>query len=332
MEGALVASGFAFCIWIYTLWYNSPPADFKLRSVLLLWYWGLFVGTCVAVNVCAFFATRVFRVFDWPPLRIAIPAVLLVGSQGFSYLWTHGIYFVEWNITSKYTALAIKALQSAFVFSIVGVVALCVLLTAYFLRKLEGKARLIVPGTFVFLALLGFQIPALSRPPGAVDLPSPHQGLSRPIVMIALDALTWRIMIPLMEQGELPNLTRLKAEGSWADLQTLNPTESPEIWTTMVTGVPPRVHGILHHTSFQFLGMREKMCFPHHTGLSHGFGAHLDRLGLIERGPVSSTMRRVPALWDIAGMFGKTSAVINWYASYPVEHINGVMVGNVSSS
>ena len=64
------------------------------------------------------------------------------------------------------------------------------------------------------------------------------------ILLFAIDGATWDIIDPLLEEGELPNLSRLIKSGARAPMITLTPTISPPIWTSIITGVYPDKHKI----------------------------------------------------------------------------------------
>lgn len=74
--------------------------------------------------------------------------------------------------------------------------------------------------------------------------------------------------------------------GIAAPLETFHHA-SPVIWTTVATGVPPEVHGI------------SEFFVPTEKGEQ----------------PVSSSLRRVPALWNMMTAAGRRSAVVGWWAS-----------------
>jgi predicted AlkP superfamily phosphohydrolase/phosphomutase len=44
--------------------------------------------------------------------------------------------------------------------------------------------------------------------------------------------------------------------------------------------------------------------------------------------PVSSTLRRVPALWNMVTATGGRVAVLGWWASWPVEEVNGIIISD----
>lgn len=99
----------------------------------------------------------------------------------------------------------------------------------------------------------------------------------------------------------LPTISRLVANGVSGYLRTLEPAMSPVIWTSVVTGETPEEHGI------------EGFLMPTPGG----------------RGSIlaASTLRRVPALWNIVTDYGdKSVGVTSWWASWPAESVRGFMV------
>ena len=124
----------------------------------------------------------------------------------------------------------------------------------------------------------------------------------RKLLVIGLDGVDWEIALPYVEQGLMPNLARLMGMGTWGEMETLVPMLSPLIWTTMATGVSPDEHGILDFVQ------RDP-----ETG---------DIL------PITSNLRQVPAIWNLASALGKTTDVIAWWATWPAERLNGVMVSD----
>jgi predicted AlkP superfamily phosphohydrolase/phosphomutase len=120
-----------------------------------------------------------------------------------------------------------------------------------------------------------------------------------PLIVVGIDGGEWSVIEKLWDAGGLPNLARLAAEGSTARLAT-DYGVSPVIWTTIATGYAPTEHGI---TGFAVPG-------PH---------------GDV---PVSSSLRRVPALWNLASLAGRRVAVLGWYATWPAERVNGLVVSD----
>jgi predicted AlkP superfamily phosphohydrolase/phosphomutase len=127
-----------------------------------------------------------------------------------------------------------------------------------------------------------------------------HRGPAKtPFVVIGIDGGEWRVLRRMWRDGELPNLRRLADQGSTARLQSAY-NASPVIWTTIATGVTPAEHGI---TDFV-------------VPSEHGDV------------PISSTVRRVPALWTMLTRAHRSVDVLGWWGSWPAEDVNGVVVSD----
>ena len=100
----------------------------------------------------------------------------------------------------------------------------------------------------------------------------------------------------------MPNLARLVREGTSGVLETIRPPLSPLIWTSMMTGVSPLDHGILDFVQFDpTTGAKE---------------------------PITSSLRRAPAIWNMASSQGKRVAALGLLATYPAEAVNGTIVSD----
>jgi len=126
--------------------------------------------------------------------------------------------------------------------------------------------------------------------------------LVKKVLLIGWDAADWKVIEPLIEQGKMPAIKSLMDKGVYGRLQTLDPPLSPMLWTSIATGFRADKHGIG--------GFVEPS--PDGKGLR----------------PVTSTSRKVNAIWNILHHEGMKSNVVAWWPSNPVEPINGVMVSN----
>ncbi len=124
----------------------------------------------------------------------------------------------------------------------------------------------------------------------------------RRVLVVGWNGADWELLSELVARGFMPNLQKLMAAGTYGELTSLTPLLSPLIWTTVATGEPPEIHGIL-----DFLEV------------DAASGARV---------PVTSRKRRVPALWNMASAAGLTVGVSGWWASWPVEAVNGVLVSD----
>jgi predicted AlkP superfamily pyrophosphatase or phosphodiesterase len=110
----------------------------------------------------------------------------------------------------------------------------------------------------------------------------------RHLVLISIDGLRPEIYLRTGELGlRLPNLSSIKESGVYAERMTgVLPTVTYPSHTTMVTGVPPSVHGIIDNHK--------------KTGEAYLQAADI----------------RVPTLWEVAQKAGLTTAIVTWPASY----------------
>lgn len=64
------------------------------------------------------------------------------------------------------------------------------------------------------------------------------------VLLIGWDGADWRILEPLLERGDLPNLQALIERGQRAVLRSTVPTHSWAAWPSFLTGVNPADHGV----------------------------------------------------------------------------------------
>ena len=122
------------------------------------------------------------------------------------------------------------------------------------------------------------------------------------LILIGIDGASPRIVHQLFKAGRLPNLTRIANEGISGPLRSAKPISSPRIWNTIVTGKIPEKHGIID--------------FAYKEGP--------------DRSPklFTSADRKARTLWTIASDAGMSVGVVNFWNTYPLEKVNGVMVSD----
>ena len=64
------------------------------------------------------------------------------------------------------------------------------------------------------------------------------------LIFLGLDGFDPTLAERFMAEGKLPNLSRLKQQGSYSRLRTTFPALSPVAWSTFATGVNPAKHNI----------------------------------------------------------------------------------------
>jgi len=121
------------------------------------------------------------------------------------------------------------------------------------------------------------------------------RGVAGRVAIFAIDGADWELISELSADGRLPNIRALALGGTTASLQTIQPTVSPLVWTSVATGLPPDRHGVI-----DFMERQNKR-------------------------PVDSRTRRTPALWDIAEAFGRQAVTVNWWTAFPGRPDSAVM-------
>jgi predicted AlkP superfamily phosphohydrolase/phosphomutase/Tfp pilus assembly protein PilF len=107
------------------------------------------------------------------------------------------------------------------------------------------------------------------------------------VAIFALDGADWDLLRELASDGRIPNISALTSGGASTSLQTIQPTVSPMIWTTIATGLTPDRHGVIDFIDHQ-----------HHT-------------------PIDAYSRHAPTLWEIADAFGRPAVVADWWTAWP---------------
>jgi predicted AlkP superfamily phosphohydrolase/phosphomutase len=125
------------------------------------------------------------------------------------------------------------------------------------------------------------------------------------ILVIGLDGATWKIIIPMIEKGKMPNLNNLMQKGASGILQSTIPPITPAAWTSFQTGVNPGKHGII---DFRF------------------FDRDVNKIDL-----VNSSNINMRTLWEIASLHNKKTILINVPLTFPPRAINGIVIGDMLS-
>ncbi|MDT0559040.1 alkaline phosphatase family protein [Ichthyenterobacterium sp. W332] len=120
------------------------------------------------------------------------------------------------------------------------------------------------------------------------------------LLVIGWDAADWKIIWPLIANGQMPTLKKMIQNGVHGNMSTMNPPYSPMLWSSVVTGKTPDKHGVLG-----FIEVME------------------DNKGVR---PVTTNSRKARTVWNILHHKGFKSNLVGWWPSFPAEPINGVVI------
>jgi len=121
------------------------------------------------------------------------------------------------------------------------------------------------------------------------------------VIIVGLDGAGWNVLQPLLGKKALPHIRSLMDTGSYGTLETIAPTKSSVIWTSIATGKTMIKHGIVDWT-------------------------YVDQHNL--EVPYRQSERRAKAFWNILTDEGRLVGVINWFVTFPPERVNGFMVSD----
>ncbi len=131
------------------------------------------------------------------------------------------------------------------------------------------------------------------------------------IIILGFDGLSPVLMEKMMDDGELPNFSRLRQEGSYRHIRTTNPAQSPVAWAGFSTGQNPGKNGV-----FDFI-IRDPRTYGLDLSLSN-----------IKKGkimPVIKTKR----FWQYATEAKIPAVIITCPLTFPPEKINGKMLSGM---
>jgi len=117
------------------------------------------------------------------------------------------------------------------------------------------------------------------------------------VLVLGLDGATWDVLDPLVQEGVLPNLARLRSQGASGTLGSVFPPLSPVAWTGVMTGKNSGKHGV-----FEFL--------------EYGHDPLKARVN-------TSRSIRSELVWEIAGRHGKKTVAGGVPMSYPPRPARG---------
>jgi hypothetical protein len=146
------------------------------------------------------------------------------------------------------------------------------------------------------------------------------------VVLLGIDGLDAGLADALVARGQMPHLAALRARAARARL-AVEPEQVPAIvWTTIATGRGPDAHGIQSMGGRRLAGMRTTVALGDESAFTRALGNASDLLRLSRAQAPSSVLRSVKALWNVASEKGLRVGVVNWWATWPADAVNGYVV------
>lgn len=149
------------------------------------------------------------------------------------------------------------------------------------------------------------------------------------LIFLGLDGLDPELTEKWMGEGKMPNLVRLREQGSYRRLRTTCPALSPVAWSTFATGVNPARHNI-----FDFLNRDLRTYAPELSSAKVRPPQRVLRIGKFEiplERPSVEMRRKSEPFWKILDRYGVESTILRVPVTFPPDDFNGRQLSAMST-
>ena len=291
-----------------------------VNLILLYGIAGISTGVILGILFYPFIKKKWFQGLH-SPFNLYLPIILILTIFHYfrNYVLTHFI---------ANPLMPIKgSLPANIAFTIIGLAG-TVLLTIFIIRKLSGWRMgllTVIGGVLLAVIITAWGVKAnISNSSESAVIPQSAFDIRpdvRKVALIGLDGAWWTVIDSLLPQGRLPNFQRLIENGVRGDLKTLYPTYSAMIWTSVITGRLPQKHGINSFLVWEFPITGSRVPMFRLPWLAPDLLWIQENIATVA--PIPSNYRACEALWNILSDNGSEVGMMNWWASWPAEPING---------
>jgi predicted AlkP superfamily phosphohydrolase/phosphomutase len=146
------------------------------------------------------------------------------------------------------------------------------------------------------------------------------------VIVLGIDGMDPQLLHRYVQDGNMPNFRRLEREGSFRELRTSIPPQSPVAWSNVITGMNPGGHGL-----FDFIHRNPHTMQPEFSIARVEAPAHVLTVGSWVF-PLSSgeavLQRHGKAFWQILDDHGIPATVVHMPANFPpVESRSRTLAG-----
>ncbi|MDP2922186.1 MAG: alkaline phosphatase family protein, partial [Candidatus Omnitrophota bacterium] len=135
------------------------------------------------------------------------------------------------------TGFTISSIGAWLIAFLLGFLSIFLLFLKKIFRLLKKYKKIVIISLLLTIIALGLTIIG-------VTMSKKEFKFDKKIIILGFDGLSPEIIEPMMEEGKLPNFSRLKEQGSYRHLTTTNPSQSPVAWTGFATGQNPGKNGV----------------------------------------------------------------------------------------
>lgn len=139
--------------------------------------------------------------------------------------------------------------------------------------------------------------------------------MSKRLIILGIDGMDPVLVDRFIKEGVLPNIAALAEKGSLSRFPTIDPPQSPSVWTTLSSGVYPERHGV-----YDFIQRKAGSYLP-----------YLSINSINEKtGKFENPNRAVP-FWRVTSKAGIPTFVYRWPASFPSEEVSNEMLAGLGT-
>jgi predicted AlkP superfamily phosphohydrolase/phosphomutase len=173
-----------------------------------------------------------------------------------------------------------------------------------------------------------FTLGSVAAPSAGCESPGVKpKKLKEKVIILGFDAVSPWLLKRYMDQGHLPNLKALAAEGSFTELKSSIPPESPVAWSTFSVSAQAGVHGI-----YDFLNRDLKTYTPRIASVKPVYPKFLWDLIPLSR-PKAISLQTGKPFWKHAAEHGIKSAVLEAPVAFPAYELqaDSVMLSGLTT-
>lgn len=148
---------------------------------------------------------------------------------------------------------------------------------------------------------------------------------TKKMLVLGFDGFDPKLARRWMDEGRLPHLKKLAERGTFGELGTSNPPQSPVAWSCLISGGNPG-----HHDVFDFI-MRNPETYLPEIGMTETKKTGLKDLFAGLSGPSVETRRKGDAFWDLLGRSGIKSIVLRMPVTFPAAPLQGRLLSGMGT-
>lgn len=149
------------------------------------------------------------------------------------------------------------------------------------------------------------------------------------LIILGIDGMDPQLLRQYMQEGKMPNFAALAKTGSFRELTTSIPPQSPVAWSNLITGMNAGGHGI-----FDFIHRDPKTLVPYFSTSKvepPKHGIHLGNWIIPLGGGSAEQLRHGKAFWEVLDEHGIPNTVFRIPANFPPIKAKGYTVSGMGT-